>query len=324
MASSEELLNRYVSKMLEVQEQQSQRPLSQEELREIAHSIGMSDADWEAAQSEFNARLRSGRELLEYKSWQGAVQQLEQAKALQPYHLEANYLLAKAHLQEWKRSDREEDYQKAKASLDQCLRLQPDYGPALLLVREMEQERVADQQSGKKKMLIILGVAMVLTFIFASYFASTYNTAVSRQEPVKQAWAQVENVFERRASLIPRLTSIAEKENAAQQELIRSLRQNGNTAQSRSLNAELNEQNMQEFLKLQKQLDEQTQRVLESLGGSAYDELRVEISGSENRIRVEIRRYNQEVSAYNQQIRQFPYNLMGFEPMPYYKPKTDR
>ena len=58
-----------------------------------------------------------------------------------------------------------------------------------------------------KPLMITLGVIALVVILFISFFGGTYNTLVTAEEGVGESWAQVENVYQRRADLIPNLVS---------------------------------------------------------------------------------------------------------------------
>jgi hypothetical protein len=78
------IIEEYVSKMLEVQKEQFEKPLTLDELKEIAFSVGMSESDWQASQQAMQQHLSNGKAHLKNKNWQDAVSELKQAAAINP------------------------------------------------------------------------------------------------------------------------------------------------------------------------------------------------------------------------------------------------
>lgn len=331
MAGTDETLQRYINKMLQMQNEQREKPLTAEELKEIALDIGMSEEEWLASQQAAQDYLSSGQTLLSYGSWEEAAKQFEQARNIMPYSQEANYGLAKALTEYWKDSNSVEDLEKARVAIRASLSLSPTHAPTLALLPEIEQEQKADKQ--KKRQLFLTTASIVaglLVILAASYFGLS-NAVVSQQEDTKSAWAQVENVFDRRASLIPQMLSIAKSQLNAQKTLVEKLENAQQSLQGQKNKSSLSEEEIANFKKAQDQLSQAINQLMEKaasrgegkIGEALYD-LKVDISGSENRIRVEIKRYNEQVSKYNRLVETFPYSLLGFAPMAYYKGNADK
>ena len=93
------IIEEYVAKMLDVQKGQFEKPLTLDELKEIAYSVGMSESEWQASQQVMEQHLRTGKGHVRNKNWQDAVTELKQAVAINPYHEEGLYNLALSYHQ---------------------------------------------------------------------------------------------------------------------------------------------------------------------------------------------------------------------------------
>lgn len=140
----------------------------------------------------------------------------------------------------------------------------------------------------------------------------TYNSLINQQIQVEQAWAQVENVYQRKFDLLPALTQVTERASDRHMALIVEMSE----LRSQATLATSQDREIAIFIAY----DAALERLLavETLSTvPLFENLQVEIAGTENRIAVERRRYNQSVGKYNQNLRQFPTNLaasmMGFE-----------
>ena len=155
--------------------------------------------------------------------------------------------------------------------------------------------------------IVILGV-VVLCF-FGSYI-STKNTLVSKNEAVKSAWSQVDIVLQRRADLIPNLVETV-KGYAQQEQTVF-----GDIAKARS--QLLSAGTPQQKIAANGQLDGALGRLLlivenypQLKSNENFMRLQDELAGTENRIAVERKRYNDTLRDYNTYVQQFPNSLFA-------------
>jgi len=175
--------------------------------------------------------------------------------------------------------------------------------------------------------LIIIAISVFITI------KNYYNSFVSMEETVKQSWAQVENVYQRRADLIPNLVEVvkgyAKHERETLQAVIEARSRVGGQIQIGP--GVLNDpQAFARFQAAQDALSSALQRLMvvverypELKADQRFADLQSQLEGTENRIAVERRRFNQAVQAYNTAIRRFPGNIIagmfGFREKPYFK-----
>jgi LemA protein len=163
--------------------------------------------------------------------------------------------------------------------------------------------------------LVVVLFAVVL-MIFGSY-VSAKNTMVKKQEQVKASWSQVDVVLERRADLIPNLVATV-KGFAKHEETVF-----GDIANARA--GLLNAQDPGAKIQANNRLDGALGRLLaisenypDLKSNQNFLELQDQLEGTENRIAVERRRYNESIQDYNTYIRQFPNSIWagiaGFQP----------
>ena len=149
--------------------------------------------------------------------------------------------------------------------------------------------------------LVIIGVLVIGGF-------GIYNGLVSAQEEAKTAWAQVENQYQRRADLIPNLVETvkgyAKQEKSILEEVTRLRSQWGEARQSGNINKSL--QAAQGLENALSRLMVVVERYPELKSNQNFMKLQDQLEGTENRISVERRRYNQSVMNYNKKIRTFP------------------
>jgi len=182
-----------------------------------------------------------------------------------------------------------------------------------------------------KKTLIVITVIVVVVLVFYSFFKSTYNTMVMNSEQVEAQWAQVENVYQRRADLIPNLVNTVKGFAAQEQEVLTGVVEARAKATSVNVNADnLTEANLQAFQRAQEGLSGALSRLMvvvekypELKSNQNFLELQSQLEGTENRITVERMKFNETTRTYNTYIKSFPQTLLagmfGFEEKPYFE-----
>ena len=157
--------------------------------------------------------------------------------------------------------------------------------------------------------VVIALLLLVVLFAFGQY-VSVKNTLVSKNEAVKAAWSQVDIVLQRRADLIPNLVETVK--GYAQQEVTVF----GDIAKARS--ALLSAGTPQQKIAANQQLDGALGRLLvvvenypQLKSNENFLHLQDELSGTENRINVERRKYNEALQNYNTTLQLFPNNIVA-------------
>lgn len=146
-----------------------------------------------------------------------------------------------------------------------------------------------------------------------------YNSLVKAEENVNAQWANVENVYQRRADLIPNLVNTVKGYANFEQKTITDVIEARAKATSVNINPEkLNEASLQEFQNAQEQLSSALSRLMvvverypELKANQNFLELQSQLEGTENRIAVERRKFNEMAQAYNKSIRTFPRNIIA-------------
>ena len=167
-----------------------------------------------------------------------------------------------------------------------------------------------------KVLLIILVVLLLAGLMFGGKYVGIRNDLVTKKEAVNAAWSQVDVALQRRADLIPNLVETV-KGYAKHEETIM-------TAVANARSALLGAKTPQEKIAANTQLDGALGRLLVVVenypnlkANETFLRLQDELAGTENRIAVERRKYNETVQSYNTQIQLFPNNLVasmsGFE-----------
>jgi len=176
-----------------------------------------------------------------------------------------------------------------------------------------------------KKSWIIIGVIVVIVFMVYRFFVGSYNHMVNYDETVTTAWSDVENVYQRRADLIPNLVSTVKGYAAHEKETLTEVIEARAKATSVNIDpANLNAATMQQFQQAQAGLSSALSKLMvvverypDLKANQNFLELQAQLEGTENRIAVERRKFNGSVKVYNVYIRTFPRKLVagmyGFE-----------
>lgn len=161
--------------------------------------------------------------------------------------------------------------------------------------------------------------------VLASQSSCGYNTMVAKDENVEAQWANVENSYQRRADLIPNLVNTVKGSANFEQETLTQVIEARAKATSVTISPDnLTPENIERFQQAQGELSGALSRLLVSVerypelkANQNFLELQAQLEGTENRISVERRKFNEAVQDYNTTVRSFPNNLMagvfGFE-----------
>ena len=172
--------------------------------------------------------------------------------------------------------------------------------------------------------VIIVGVILI-------WGIGTYNGFVKKQEAMTKAWSQVENVYQRRADLVPNLVALVKNYAEYEQGTILAVTEARAKAAKATVNTEsFDEKEFADFEAAQDELGNSLNRLIVSVenypdlkANEEYLALQAQLAGCENRILTERERFNEAVKDYNQSIRRFPSNLIakmfGFEKRAYFE-----
>jgi LemA protein len=167
-----------------------------------------------------------------------------------------------------------------------------------------------------KVLLVLLGLGVVVGF----YGCSVNNRLVSADEQVKQQWADVEGAYQRRADLVPNLVSTVKGYATHEKEVLESVTAARAKASSVTLDASklTSPDDVAKFEQAQAQLSGALGRLLATReaypdlkANKTFEDLMSQLEGTENRINVERRKYNESVASYNTQVRSFPTSVIA-------------
>jgi LemA protein len=189
-----------------------------------------------------------------------------------------------------------------------------------------------------RKTAFLLKITLTLVFI-SSFSGCSYNTLVQMDENVNQAWAQVENQYQRRADLIPNLVNTVKGYADFEKSVLTEVTEMRSQVGQIKLSADdlSDEDKFKKFQDAQDKLSGALSRLLvvaenypQLKANENFLSLQSQLEGTENRIAVERKKFNEAVQDYNTKIRSFPTmitaKLFGFKEKQYFKsaPGTDK
>lgn len=173
-------------------------------------------------------------------------------------------------------------------------------------------------------------VAAVVAGLFL-WVKGAYNRMVTADENVQSAWAQVENVYQRRADLIPNLVATVKGYAQHESQTLENVVSARAKATQMTIDpADLSEEAIARFSEAQGELSSALGRLLliqenypDLKANQNFSELQAQLEGTENRIATERMKFNETAKAYNTLIRKFPDNIIasmfGFEKKGYFE-----
>ncbi len=178
---------------------------------------------------------------------------------------------------------------------------------------------------------ILIVVAVVVIGIIM-WGTGIYNNLISLEENVNQSWSQVENQYQRRSDLIPNLVNTVKGVANFEKETYTAVTEARSRVNQIKMTPEMlsNPNAFQQFQNAQDGLSSALSRLLVTVenypqlkANENFSQLQAQLEGTENRISVERRKFNQVVQNYNTKIRQFPGSIIagftGFQQKQYFK-----
>lgn len=176
-------------------------------------------------------------------------------------------------------------------------------------------------------------IAMAITVLAATsgLTSCNYNSLVEKQQGIEEAWAQVENQYQRRADLIPNLVNTVKGYSTHEEETLTKVVEARAKATSITLDAkDLTEENLARYQQAQNELSGALKSLLavteaypDLKANENFLNLQAQLEGTENRIATERKRYTESVREYNTAIKKFPTTIyagwFGFDEKPQFK-----
>ena len=187
----------------------------------------------------------------------------------------------------------------------------------------------------KRGLLFGLGGLFLFVVIVFGWFSGQYNTLVTYDQEVQKYWAQVQNNYQRRADLIPNLVSTVKGEAKFEQDTLTQVINARAKVGTMQVTPEVlnNPQTLQKFDQAQGELTRALSHLMvvsekypELKANQGFRDLSSQIEGTENRITVARKDFNEAVQSYNVQVKRFPTNFIagiaGYHPRPFFETIT--
>ncbi len=183
-----------------------------------------------------------------------------------------------------------------------------------------------------KALIGVLVALVALGLVVALWFGSANNRFVALDEGVRQAWSQVENNYQRRADLVPNLVATVKGVAGFEKETYTAVAEARSKTVQLNVGAELlsDPEKFAQFEAAQRQLSASLGRLIATAeaypdlkASASFRDLQAQLEGTENRIAVERKRFNDAVATYNVAVKQFPGRIaagfLGFREKPYFR-----
>jgi len=186
----------------------------------------------------------------------------------------------------------------------------------------------------RRKSLITLAISLVVILFLYSSIKGSYNGMVQKREAVDTQWANVENVYQRRADLIPNLVNTVKGYADFEQETLTQVIEARSKATGVTIDGDnLSPEMINRFQAAQGELGSALSRLMvvverypDLKANQSFLDLQVQLESTENRISTERRKFNEVARDYNTFIQLFPRNiwagLFNFEEKPYFEAQT--
>ena len=166
---------------------------------------------------------------------------------------------------------------------------------------------------------IVIGVIFIVIFAAISWGIKTGNKMVTKEEAVSSAWSQVENVYQRRADLIPNLVATVKGYAAHENETLTAVVEARAKASSVTIDpTKLSAESIQQFQQAQGGLSQALGRLMvvvekypDLKANENFLQLQAQLEGTENRITNERMKFNQIAQEFNTYIRMFPESIIA-------------
>lgn len=323
---SEEKFKQHIRTVVAQAESDSleERPLTFEELKELALSMGMSENEWDDLQKKAYEYLRLAEDHLRARNFEAAIEEAEKTTAINPYIANGNSVLAKAYQMLWLEDDYSDARDKAEYYARKELLSDPKDTVAIKVLSAINKKKKTGNKDAKsrKQFLIYGGIGLAVILIAAFFFSRGSSSAESNElkndliiaeEEMNAKYDLVQTAIDQRNSMLPELFGAVDDShndlNAVNGE-IESLKNDIQSAEGDSK------------FELESELDKkiaEAKKLVKAYGNPENVEtLMIQIEGAENRIAYEKKAYNDAVKNYNILVKQSNGDFPEFEIQPYY------
>lgn len=312
-----------------------ERPLTLDELKELAISMGNTEEQWQAMLVKAKEKLKLADDHLKARNFKEAISEGEQAIAINPYMQNCNAILAKAYMMLWTENYDPETRKKAEYYARKELLVDPHDQQAVMVLSTLNKksEVLERDNSTRKKIYIAIGIgifAILLLLFFLTSHSNSNNEAAANneanaeytriknqlivaEEEVAAKWDLVIVAIDQRNSMIPDLFAAVQSSPAEMVTLDSTIK---------ALQQEIAKSDNESRIPLESSLDAKIKTakdlVKQYADRSATEKLLVQIEGSENRIAFEKKNYNDAVKNYNILVKQNADKFPNYEIKQYF------
>lgn len=301
MDAFDEKIKVHLEKVAEAQMNANDGALTLSDLKELNMSLGVTEEEWGKLMVKANECIKLAKNHLQYSNYKDAIVAADQALALNPFIKEGSGLKAKASVMLWLNVGGEPHRINAENFAQEALKDEPGNKLALQVLQTLRAKGRIEQKESKsnKTMFLVIGgiVLVVLIGVFVALGSgsgggSIKNQLIDAEENVNSAYAQLQNVYQRKTDLVPQLlelfvdnpSGLSAKIEQVQKDLEKDLAPEDREAKQSELSDLLNEL---------------TSEVNFSGDSKSMETLMIQLEGAENRISVERKNYNSSVKQYN-------------------------
>jgi len=210
MDEKQQKLEQFIRQILEIQNKEKSPILKTNDLKNIVLEMGMTESDWQLISETFNGYALRGKGFLEYKNWEDAIKEFEQAHTLNPYNTDILYGLALSHKNLWHQTNMSTHKANAERYAKMCININPKYKEAIALISEIKQpknqhiasinaQQIITNQTTQvtntknQKLIVILIISIFVAILFIGFILyTTQSSNIVLQEPSNSIPEQTE------------------------------------------------------------------------------------------------------------------------------------
>jgi hypothetical protein len=198
MENSENNLNAYIKKVIEIQQQQESQALSNEQLSQIAMNMGLSESDLRKAQEAY---LQRGKGYLQFNNAEDAIREFQQAVILQPHNENALFGLAKAYQQLWQKTGKKSFRDQAEDFAQKCLEINPNHQESFRLISALKPANYSNSNNRPNQavnplryVILFIAIILFLSGFIMVFLLSKPSTDNLREQLIKEAVEEVKSI----------------------------------------------------------------------------------------------------------------------------------
>lgn len=158
-------LEKFVEKMMLLRNEPQAKPLSWDELRNIALEVGLSEADWQQVEATLQTHQSRANSFLKFENLDDAIVEFEYCLDLNPYHTATLTQLANIHLLRWHKQNNDNDLARARERANQALALEPTSEAALRILSELKRIEAPKPLSFKSPVVLAAALGLVVALV---------------------------------------------------------------------------------------------------------------------------------------------------------------